>query len=446
VNPFRSLLRNGVPDRRQLEARAPEHARATPGAAAPIRPDGGREPRVLVLSSVYPTPARPSYGVFVHERARHVAQGCDMVVVAPVLWFPFNRFLRGRDRATAPRVEHRDGVTVYHPRVVCVPGVAKCLDGWLYFLSLVPFVRRLRREFPFDVIDAHFSYPDGLAGVLLGRLFRRPVLVTLRGSHDLRQAASTLRRPQVRFALRAAARVLTVSRSLAQFAVGLGVPADHVQVVPNGVDDVRFGRTDRAEARRALDLPGDRSILLTVGTLVENKGHHHVLDVLPELVARRGEVLLVIVGGTAGRDGYRRRLEEAVARHRLHDHVRIVGSQPHDEIPRWLAAADVFCLATRVEGWCNAIMEALACGVPVVTTAVGGNGELVRQGVDGFLVPYWDRDAFRDSVLSALEQPWDREAISRRARAGSWGRTASEVLDAFQSAMAGPDPAPAMSR
>src|SRR5688500_3731196 len=117
---------------------------------SPCPKDG--ELRVLVLSSTYPTPARPSYGVFVHERVRHMAVGCRLVVVAPVLWFPFNRLFRG-ERASAPRVEQRDGVTVYHPRVLCIPGVAKSLDGALYFISLLPFIARLRRRFRFNVID-----------------------------------------------------------------------------------------------------------------------------------------------------------------------------------------------------------------------------------------------------------------------------------------------------
>src|SRR5262245_10771388 len=125
--------------------------------------------RVLVLSFTYPTPSRPTYGVFVRERARHVAEHCESVVVAPVPWFPFNRLFRGKDRADAPSVSRDGNLTVYHPRFLCLPGIGKCLDGVLYFLSLLPFVTRLRRRFNFDLIDAHFTYPDGVAAVLLAR-------------------------------------------------------------------------------------------------------------------------------------------------------------------------------------------------------------------------------------------------------------------------------------
>jgi len=383
--------------------------------------------RLLVVSSVFPNGNRPTYGVFVRERVRHVAEHCETVVVAPVPWFPLNRRLRGAERASAPPVEHDGALTIYHPRVLCVPGVAKCLDGVLYFLSLVPFVARLRRRFAFDLIDAHFTYPDGVAGVLLGRFFRCPVVITVRGNHDVRHAGYRFRRPQIRFALRAAERVVTVSGSLAAFAAALGVPADRIRVIPNGVDGTRFVPADRAAARASLGLPADRPILLAVGNLVEGKGHHRILDLLPGLVAERPDVLYVAVGG-APADGYRRRLEDMIERHGLADHVRIVGPRPHDEIPRWMTAADLFCLATRAEGCCNAIMEALACGLPVVTTRVGGNAEVVRDGVDGLLVPFWSAEEFRAAIGTALDRQWDRARISARARGAGWRHIADLVV------------------
>ncbi|MGH7392430.1 MAG: glycosyltransferase family 4 protein [Candidatus Rokuibacteriota bacterium] len=400
--------------------------------------------RVLVMSTVFPNRNRPTYGVFVRERVRHVAERCEAVVIAPVPWFPLNRLLRGAERATAPLVERDGAVTIYHPRVLCVPGVAKCLDGVLYFLSVLPFVAWLRRRFAFDLIDAHFTYPDGLAGVLLGRVFGRPVLLTVRGSHDQRHAAYRLRRPQIRFALRAADRVIAVSQSLASFAVDLGVSPDRVRVVPNGVDPDRFAPADRAAARASLGLPADGRILLAVGNLVEGKGHHRILDLLPRLVAERPDVLYVAVGG-APTDAYRRRLEAAVGRHQLGGHVRIVGPRPHEEMPRWMAAADLFCLATQAEGWCNAITEALACGLPVVTTRVGGNAEIVRDGIDGLLVPFWDADAFRTAIGTALDRRWDRPQISARARGAGWKRTADLVVREFDDVLAVDRPAAAGS-
>src|SRR4030095_3678604 len=103
--------------------------------------------RILVLSTVFPNAHRPTYGVFVRERVRHIAAHCEVHVVAPIPWFPLQRWWRGRERAGAPAVEEQCGLAVYHPRVLSVPGIAKSLDGLLYFLSLLHFFRRLRRRF-----------------------------------------------------------------------------------------------------------------------------------------------------------------------------------------------------------------------------------------------------------------------------------------------------------
>jgi glycosyltransferase involved in cell wall biosynthesis len=353
-------------------------------------------------------------------------------VVAPIPWFPGNRWLRGREYVGAPLREHQQGLIVYHPRYFCVPGAGKCLDGVLCFLSLLPFVAWLKRRFPFDLIDAHFTYPDGLAGVLLGLAFRRPTVVTVRGTHDVRHAGYSLRRPQIRYALRAASAVIAVSDSLRRFSESLGLREGAVRVIPNGVDGSRFFLSDRRAARQTLGLPLDRVILLAVGNLVEGKGHHLVIETLPALLERHPNLVYVALGNEGSDSGYRRRLDGLLSRDGLDQHVRIVPQRPHDEIRLWMAAADLFCLATKSEGWSNAIMEALACGLPVVTTQVGGNVELVRDGRDGFLVPFWDQQHFCNAVSRALDTSWDREEIARRAAGRGWDRVAHEVVGEFQ--------------
>jgi glycosyltransferase involved in cell wall biosynthesis len=386
----------------------------------------------LVLSSVFPSRARPTHGVFVRERARRVAAEADVVVVSPVPWFPFNRWFRGREYVDAPIVEQQEGLLVYHPRFFCVPAIGKCFDALLYFLCVLPFVAWIKRRSPFDVVDAHFTYPDGVAAVLLGRLLRCPTVVTVRGTHDIRSAGYALRRWQIRPALRSAAAVIAVSESLRRFVTSLSGREADVRVIANGVDRSRFIPADRGAARDRLGLPRERTVLLAVGTLTEGKGHHRVVEALPDLLKRRQDLLFVVIGDDGPDRRYRRLVEAAVARQGLSEHVRILGARPHTEIPLWMAAADVFCLATRSEGWCNAITEALACGLPVVTTRVGGNSEVVRDGRDGCLVPFWDEQAFQDAILRVLETRWDREEIARRAGGRGWDRAAGEVMAAFQ--------------
>jgi glycosyltransferase involved in cell wall biosynthesis len=389
--------------------------------------------RVVVLSRVFPSTQQPTYGVFVKERVRRVAARCPLTVVAPVPWFPFNRLLRGVERTPDTTVDMLDGMVVHRPRVLSPPRWGKCLDGFLYAGGLLPFFARLRRRIPFDLIDAHFAYPDGVAAVLLGKALGCPVVITVRGD-EARLVRFALRRPQLRFALRSA-RVIAVSDFLRRLVADLGVPTDRVRVIPNGVDVSRFHPSARAVARAQLGLPQDRTILLAVGSLTELKGHHRVLEILPELLSRRSELLYVIVGNDAGGESWRAKIENQVRAQGLAANVRLAIARPHEEIPSWMAAADLFCLATQREGCCNAIIEALACGLPVVTTRVGGNPELVREGEDGLLVPFWDAAAFSAAVLAALERQWDRPAIAARASRLGWDDVATALLEEYREAV-----------
>jgi glycosyltransferase involved in cell wall biosynthesis len=402
---------------------------------SPYAGDRGRAPapgparrlRVLVLSFTFPNAKQPALGVFVRERIRRIAAQCDVVVVAPVPWFPFNRRIRGEQWAGIAATERHDGLDVRHPRFFCIPRYLKWLDGVFYAVSLLPFLWRLRRSFPFDVIDSHFAYPDGLAGTIIGRIFRRPVVITLRGS-IVRLATYPLHRPQLRLALRAAKRVVAVSESLKQTAVALGIPAQKVRVIPNGVDTSRFFPMDRREARRALDLPDEARILLTVGGLNEGKGQHRIVGMLPSLLRRHPDLLYVAVGGGRRADSLRPVLEGLIRDRGLHDHVLLAGERPHEEIPLWMAACDVFCLATRSEGWANVLLEALACGRPVVSTRVGGNAEIVTDPSLGTLVPAGDDAAFADALRAALARAWAPEALATHARQHSWDRATRDVL------------------
>ena len=382
--------------------------------------------RVLVLSSVYPSSTQPLLGVFVHERVKRLGGRCSVVVVAPVPWFPFNRLFRGAGRAATPAHEVLDGVEVYHPRFLSVPGTLKSLDGVFYFLSLLPVLARLARRFPFDVIDAHFAYPDGLAAWLFGRVFARPVTITLRGT-IVPLARTRVRRWQARRALLGAARIFSVSESLKEVAVALGVRPDAIRVVPNGIDPALFAPSETSEARRRLDVPEGRSVVVSVASLSPRKGHQRVLEALPDVVAKRPDVLYVAVGGPGLEGDTGPLLRRLIAEHGLGDHVRLVGARPHDEIPLWLAAADLFCLATSNEGRANVLLEALACGVPVVTTDLPPNREVVEPGVNGFLVPLGDASALGDALVRALDWPWERREIAAQAGRRTWEQTAAEV-------------------
>ncbi|MDX9740796.1 MAG: glycosyltransferase [Gammaproteobacteria bacterium] len=393
-----------------------------------------RRPRLLVYTRVYPNVEQPNYGLFVRERMSRVARELDVVVVAPAPWFPFQRFLRRWRkgfRPELPAVEVQNGVVVHHPRFFCFPGIFKSTDAWFQALGSLRLMRRLRDEFDFDIIDAHFVYPDGAAARLLARWLKRPYTVTLRGSLVRFEASKTQQR-QIMRTLEEAARVLSVADSLRRDAISWGIDADHVQVVGNGVDLDRFFPEDRRDCRRRLGLPDEARVLVSVGGLTERKGFHRVIDVLPRLLERWPDLHFVIAGGATPEGDNEAELREQIARLGLGERVHLLGPVSPDELRHVYSAGDLFVLATRFEGWANVFLEASACGLPIVTTDVGGNAEVVSSDVVGAVVPYGDAAALYDAIDAALAKEWDRHAIIEHAAANAWQTRIPQLIEVFQ--------------
>jgi teichuronic acid biosynthesis glycosyltransferase TuaC len=349
-------------------------------------------------------------------------------------------------------------VRVLHPRFLSVPAVLKCLDGLFLFLGALPAVWRLRRSFRFDAIDAHFIYPEGVAAVLLGRVFRVPVLITLRGLLPL-LIPYALRRPQLRFALNRAARLIAVSESLRESALPLGVPGERVRVIENGVDPDLFHPMDRQEARRRLglsvvseklsDLSGvsDRSestpLLVSVGTLSPRKGFHLVIEALPALAARFPGIRYAIVGGAGAEGAQEDELRRLAERLGVADRVIFAGPQEREALAAWYSAADLSVLASAHEGCPNVVLESLACGTPVVATPVGDIPRILDRREDrpevGRIVAR-EVPALTEGIAEGLAQPWDRGVIRARIEERTWNAVGREVMEEIAAALKDPHP------
>lgn len=401
---------------------------------------GRASPRVLVFTTLFPTSAQPNAGIFIRERMFRVGKALPIKVVAPQPWFPFQgliRALRPSFRPPAPSREMQDGVEVLHPRFFCVPGQLKSLDGLFLALSCYVTLRRLRKDFRFQVVDAHFGYPDGYAAVKLGKWLDRPVTITLRGTEPRHSRTPRVRHFLLR-ALEGADRIFAVSESLGHHALGMGIgPPEKICVVGNGVDASKFFPLPTADSRRALGITDDAKVLITVGGLVERKGFHRVIALLPGLREKHPSLRYLIVGGPSAEGDWSERLQGQVAELGLEDVVCFLGALPHQEVKYALSAADAFVLATSNEGWANVILEAMACGLPVVATDVGGNAEVVKDESLGTIVPFGDPEALAAALDQALDRYWNSEGIVAHARANSWDRRAEALVREFR-ALAGP--------
>lgn len=410
----------------------PDDQQPAPIEVAPVP----RRLRVLVFTTVFPSRGQPLHGTFVLERVRHLAALADVEVVVPVPWHRA-RGCRDPEPAVTPIL------SVSHPRFWYIPKVLMSSRGLFLFASTLGAVARLRRTFDFDLIDAHFAYPDGFAAILLGRWFRRPVCITLRGT-IIPLSRRRLGRWLCDWAIRRAERVIAVAHNLADRARHGGVAECRIATIANGVDSRRFHPVDRCSARRALGLSEEGELLVSVGHLSPRKGFHRVLRGLPPLVATRPEARLAIVGGKGAEEDNSAKLPELARELGVTNRVLFVGAQPPDRVALWMGAADIFVLASDFEGCPNVILEAMACGRPVVATKVGDVEHMVPSFAGILLDDPEDGAALAASLAAALSGDWDPQRIHNHVATQSWTEVAQRVavqwrlaVDAFPAEPAG---------
>ena len=394
--------------------------------------------KVLTFSTLYPNAARPAHGIFVETRLRQLlASGqVETTVVAPVPWFPFTHpsFGAYAAQARAPRAETRNGIEVLHPRFPVLPKIGMTLAPFLLYRAVRPLVERTRRERGFDLIDAHYFYPDGVAAAMLARDLDVPAVITARGSDINLIAQYRLPRRMIRWAARRAAAVVAVSQALKDKLVALGVERERIHVLRNGVDLELFHANDRDSLRAELELR--RPTLLSVGNLLAFKGHGLVIEALSLLP----ECELVIAG-----DGPDRAAFEALARQcGVSARVRFVGSLDQQDLRRYYCAADALVLASSREGWPNVLLEAMACGTPVIATAVGGVPEIVTSADAGAVVKERSATALARAVRELLARPRERAATRRFAEQFGWDATSKGQLQVFRQVLAANSPQRAM--
>lgn len=391
-----------------------------------------RKLRTLLFSTLYPSAERPVHGIFVETRLRELLKTGEVEtrVVAPVPWFPSTHPRWGERAAMArtPRRETRHGIEVLHPRYALIPKLGMTLAPLLLAAAARSVLQRVKDEgFDFDLIDAHYYYPDGVAAALLARHFKRPLVVTARGSDINLISRYALPRRMIRWAGRQAAASVGVSGALVESMRDLDLPAERLHKVRNGVDLQRFQPAGREACRARLGLKG-QPLLLSVGNLVPLKGHDLCIDALALLRQSYPKARLLIVGGGPERD----RLQQRAHARGLGEEVQFIGQLPNDQLCTWYNAADILLLASSREGWPNVLLEALACGTPVVATAVGGVPEILAGEPGSRLASERSAEGIAGAIREVLaDQPLP---ANRRAHASrfSWEATSRQQLQLFR--------------
>ena len=384
--------------------------------------------KILTFSTLYPNAESPGHGIFVETRLRHLLKNFSIVaarVVAPVPWFPFTseRFGSYGKFARVPDSETRNDIQIIHPRYLQLPKIG--MSPTPFFLaraSLPILIKMIANGFDFDLIDAHYYFPDGVAAALLGKWLNKPVVVTARGSDINLIAELAAPRRMILRSSREVAASITVSEGLKARMVGLGAEAEKIHVFRNGVDLNLFQPIDRDKTRAQLGW--QTRTLLSVGNLLELKGHHLIIDAMHDLPGYR----LVIVGSGTEEGNLRKRCHaSAVA-----DRVDFIPGISQDELRTYYGAADALILASSREGWPNVLLESIACGTPVIATSVGGIPEVIKSREAGILLPDRSAKAIAEGVRALFSRYPDRLATRRYAEKFDWRETSELQMNLFR--------------
>lgn len=385
--------------------------------------------RTLLLSTLYPSSVRPVHGIFVETRLRELINSgaVESRVIAPVPWFPLRGERYGEYGlfAATPRYEVRNGLEVYHPRYFLPPRVGMNLAPHTLAMAVLPLARRLIHEgFDFDLIDAHYYYPDGVAAAILARKLGKPFIVTARGTDLNLIPQYPYPRRLIQQTAAAAAASIGVCRALMDTLRDLGAAPEKLHVFRNGVDLQRFIPLPRSEARQHLHLPAGRH-LLSVGHLIERKGHHLAIEAMASLPT---DMYLTIIGSGPERT----RLEAQAKSLGVADRVHFAGQIGQAELKWWYSAADALLLCSSREGWANVLLEAMACGTPVIATNIWGTPEVVSGPQAGVLMQARSAPALVAALHQLLAHYPVRESVRQHAEQFSWTQTTQDQLALFR--------------
>lgn len=360
---------------------------------------------VLVLTTLYPTPDQPVRARFMPGRLGALALWAEVSVVLPQQTFPLAGWFR---RAPLPPTPD-DRFSLTTVPFTAIPGVARDRRGDQLAGPAITVARQLHAQHPCDVVLGHFLWPDGVGAAKVARELGLPHVLVAHGSDVNQQLEHPARLTAVAEALSDAGGLITVSGALARQLQEFGLSLPPHEVIPCGYDPAVFHPRPRDEARAALGVE-DATWLVYVGMLRDLKR----VDVLLEAMTDLRDARLAILG--AGPEA--ERLADQARRLKLGRRVLFAGPQPHDRVALWMAAADAVVLVSEREGTPTVLVEALACGTPVVATAVGGIPELTYGLAK--LAPPGEVAAFVAAVQQTLAAPPDAAALTERVAKLAW--------------------------
>ncbi len=320
-------------------------------------------------------------------------------------------------------------ISVHYVRYAIPP---KSIFRALFQRRTVKKIKKLidSKHIDFSIMHAHFLWPSGYIAASLKNYYRGPVVVTGHGSdvYVLPFKSSSWRR-RIEHTLNGADAIITVGKKNMEIMVSkLGVPREKVHVIPNGYDSEIFRPLDKKSARKALNIPDDKKVILTVGNLLPVKGHKYLIEAINRVKSDRNDILCIIVGSGPLEEELKKQIHSLG----LEGEIKMVGGRPYDEIPLWMNACDVFVLPSMRESFGVVQIEAMACGKPVVATINGGSEEIISDERVGLLVTAGDSEELAEGIENGLDTEWDGEYIRKFAEKYSWANVIGEIINTYK--------------
>lgn len=378
--------------------------------------------KIAVVTRYFPSSAEPWQGRSAYQTLRMLARNSDVRVFYPNAAYP--SLLKPRSRSydkLDPSYSPPD-LRVNYYDFPALPLLSRPMNGWMAARVLLPHVRR----FAPDLIFSCFIYPDGYAALKIGKALSVPVVAMSIGS-DINRIGDPISALHTRTVLRAADFVVTVSSDLRLKAVAMGASPEKTRAILNGCDPSVFYVRDRVEARQRLRIDPATEAVVYIGRMDVKKGLRELVEAAVLLHSERPNLHVYLVG--EGPD--RPIVESAIQAHGAASYIHALLGCASDDVAVWMAAANLVVLPSYMEGCPNLVLEALACGRPVVATNVGGIPEIMSDQC-GRLVPPREPVALARALASVLDTSWEAAAISA-CGSRSWGDVAAELLEVFES-------------
>ena len=368
---------------------------------------------------MFPNHINPLFAPFMAERAKALSKYISVDIVAPVAYVPFLR------NTIPPLHESYEGLYVNHPRYLGVPSFYWHYRWIPHYLMCATYRSGMLKNS--DLVHIEWIYPDAYAFLCYARKFHIKTVGVVHGNEAIGYYEQRSHRKYYIKALKGLDRIIAVSSDLKRkMAAEYDVPEDKIAVIPNGADLKKFPIIDKHKARHALALPLDVCIGVCVARLSPEKN----LDILIEAISLLGHdaPMICIIG-----DGpLQTHLESLREQYNVKAKVKLIGPVPHNEIYQWLNAADFFCLPSQKEGCPVVIHEALACGLPVISTNVGAIPEQICCNDYGLLCPPSDPKALSILISKTMKISWDREVIASYGRQFTWDSVAQQTIKVFE--------------